>query len=598
MSVIGLDTETFYEKKVYGVEILGADRYVRDPRFDCYMVSVCDGETTWAGHPRDFNWNAVEGQALASHNAYFDQAVRDGMEAKGLPVARRSDITAWHCTANLAAYVTEGVRALAESVKVLYDQELDKGMRNYMNGKTWADAVKEGKDKQLTEYARHDAYWCWRIWNDFNMKWPEHEQKLSELTIEQGKHGIQVDTPKLESYLGRVQEHLFNVEQALPWRKTAKPTSTKAIAEECARAGIPAPPVKDDDEEGFIKWEAEFSPRFPWIQAVTDWRSYNKLLVTLKVIKARLREDDTIECPLKYFGAHTGRWQGESGLNFQNLRKDAIDAAGIKVDMRSLFTPRPGWKMIICDLAQIEPRVLNWLAGNQELLDAIRDGFSYYEAYAGLYKNWKGEKGSIKKSLGGEAYTKLKNEALGLGYQMGAERYIDYAHVTQEEAEAVVTEFRARNKHIVSLWGELDRGFKRSVKKTFEVGLPSGRTMHYPRVGRGMKIFKGKDGKIKKDFGMFADMCKMGKYRRVSLYGGMLTENLVQATARDVFAFHLLELHRAGLRVLFTCHDEAVLEVPMHVTAKDVEAIMSRTPPWLEGCPIAAEAHEAKYFCK
>ena len=59
--------------------LCGNDRFVRDPRFECYVVSVCDGAETWSGHPRDFNWSALDGAHLGSHNAAFDMSVVDQM---------------------------------------------------------------------------------------------------------------------------------------------------------------------------------------------------------------------------------------------------------------------------------------------------------------------------------------------------------------------------------------------------------------------------------------------------------------------------------------------------------------------------------------
>jgi DNA polymerase len=87
-----------------------------------------------------------------------------------------------------------------------------------------------------------------------------------------------------------------------------------------------------------------------------------------------------------------------------------------------------------------------------------------------------------------------------------------------------------------------------------------------------------------------------GRYK--GYYGGKLCENLVQATARDVFAEHIIALEEAGLTNLFSAHDEAVLEVDQSVTAKDVEEIMSKTPDWVAGCPIAAEAKEVPHYLK
>ena len=85
---------------------------------------------------------------------------------------------------------------------------------------------------------------------------------------------------------------------------------------------------------------------------------------------------------------------------------------------------------------------------------------------------------------------------------------------------------------------------------------------------------------------------------REHYYGGKLAENMVQATARDVFGDHLLALDDAGMDILFTEHDAVALEVDLDVKVEDVQQLMSVTPDWLKGCPIGCESKEAPHFLK
>jgi DNA polymerase len=82
------------------------------------------------------------------------------------------------------------------------------------------------------------------------------------------------------------------------------------------------------------------------------------------------------------------------------------------------------------------------------------------------------------------------------------------------------------------------------------------------------------------------------------MYGGKLAENLVQAVARDVFAEALIRLVHAGIEVVFHCHDEVVCEVPLDTDPADIERLMSITPDWLSGCPLAAESVETEHYLK
>jgi hypothetical protein len=161
-----------------------------------------------------------------------------------------------------------------------------------------------------------------------------------------------------------------------------------------------------------------------------------------------------------------------------------------------------------------------------------------------------------------------------------------------------VREFREQNPQICGengLWRKLGDAFKMSLGSDFVMTLPSGRKMRYEKVKLTMRIKKDPEtGLPKKETVFMADTD--GRYK--GYYGGKLTENLVQATARDVFAAQMIAMEANGWKNLFSAHDEAILEVDQDVTAKDVEHEMSKCPDWLPGCPIAAEAKEVAHYLK
>ena len=614
MPTIALDFETYYDKH-YGIQECGLYGYTRHENFDPYMISVADGSESWAGEPKDFNWDSLEGATLVSHNAAFDRTVYEAMVEKKL--APKINYQDWVCSANLSAYICNR-RSLADASKFLLGIDVDKSMRSYMKGKTWADAIKEGQDKKLLEYARLDAVHCYSLWTKFSDRWPARERALSAITIDQGTRGIQLDIPRLNEYISIAQEAILTTEKSIPWMEAgSKPTSTKAIAEQCRKHGIPCPPIKshEDGEEKFAWWQETFGPKFAWVKAVSDWRVINKLLGTLERMKAWARPDGTMTFSLKFFGAHTGRWSGDSGLNMQNLRKDPVcvgkdglltgDAkkASAALDIRSLFIPRPGKRMIISDLSQIEPRVLAWLTGNHGLLEKISGGMSIYEFHARQSLGWAG--GDLKasrKAADKLLYKRAKAEVLALGYGCGSEKYVEAAwtlakyKVAEDAAKQEVDSFRANNPKITALWRHLDTEFRNSMGQDFTIELPSGRTMTYEKVGREVRRFKHREtGKTETKLVYTANV---GGIRR-QFYGGMLTENITQATARDVFGEHLVQLDKTdGVKVLFNAHDEAVLEVDEGVGVADVSRVMSRCPEWLTGCPVACEAKEVSRYEK
>jgi DNA polymerase len=659
MREISVDFETFYDtKQDYGIREMGAWGYVTDPRFDPYMISVCDGSECWAGHPKQFNWASLEGARVLSHNRYFDNLVYTEMVKRGL--AAPVNFAEWQCTANLTAFLCNR-RSLAESCEHLLKVTVDKGVRDEMNGKRWR-FLPESRRGPWLEYAKQDALRCWQLWDKFSGQWPEFERRLSNMTIEQGWRGVQIDGDLLDRQLIVAHDLLTRTEELLPWiEEGAKPASPKAIAEQCRRVGIPCPPTKTDDAEGFIEWETTYGPRFPWIKAVSARRSVNKMLSLLQTIKSRTRDDGTVPFALKYFGAHTGRWSGDGGHNMQNPRKEPIfqnehglmetdkkrifDALAHRevthkwpewvkntIDERALYHARPGKRFVIADLSQIEPRVLNWLAGNFEMLAEVEKGTSVYEAHARATMSW--TDGNLKKE-NKKLYALAKARVLGLGYQCAWEKFIVVArvmagiditendpqhievasledvpkgikHTVTEDgrvlvegyghfARQCVSEFRASNPQIVALWRRLDDAFKNNIGRDLEIELPSGRLMRYPRIRREVRVVPDDKGKPQRQYVYTADIGG----RRVPFYGGKLTENIVQATSRDVFGEHLLAVEDSGAaKVIFHAHDEGIYETDQECAKEAIVEIMSTTPKWLPGCPLGAEAVESLHYVK
>lgn len=639
--IIAFDTEQFYDKKNdISVGKLGTYHYTRHPDTRSYMISVCDGTESWAGEPKDFNFESLNGATLLSHNASHDQNALARLQEDGL--APQLDIPAWHCTANMSVFLT-GRRALDDAYPALFPGEtVDKSTRTDADGKTWETIQKEGGAQRMIDYALSDAHLPWRMWEKFNHLWPDVEKQLSAHTSMIRARGVYIDREKVDRYLEVCGNLLIAIGGRLPWLAGgAKPTSSKAMAEECRRLAIPCPPVKSHDEEAFDEWEREYQDRYSWVGAVADWRKVTKMQGELEKIKGRIRADGTFPFGLKYAGAHTLRWSGDEGINMQNPRKEPLLvlntmelvrdrkkiahyleqheetgawASGIyeALDIRSVFIARPGKKLIICDKSQIEPRVLAWLAGDHEFLAKIRAGLPVYEAHARATMGWTG--GALKKE-DPKKYALAKARVLGLGYGCGKDRFVDVAwamarlEVTLEESTQIVNEYREQNPLLsgngqdgapLGLWRRLNNDFQASVGGDFLVGLPNGQTMVYRDVQRTKRVVKDEEGKPKAEtvFTALVYDSKTQRLQRKKLYGGLLTENVTQRVARHCFAEDILRLEGSGIPVLWHTHDEAITEVDDRVTVRDVEALMSITPEWLPGCPVAAEGVESNCYKK
>jgi DNA polymerase len=312
------------------------------------------------------------------------------------------------------------------------------------------------------------------------------------------------------------------------------------------------------------------------------------------------------------------------------------------LDIRALFIARPGKHMIISDLSQIEPRVLAWLVKDRVMLDMMAKGQSPYEAHARATMNWTG--GELKKA-DKELYALAKARVLGLGYGCGWKKFITVAYsmagldITKDDPDTVqatneagqpcfdadqkpimidgfgyhskkiVAEYREQNPLICSndeenpgIWAQLDRAFRDSVGGDFSLTLPSGRKLTYKDVRQERKAVVDPENPnkfiFKRCFTAAVFNPRMNGVVRENLYGGLLTENLVQATARDVFAEQLLSLDDHGIDPLWNVHDEAVTEADTSVSAQDVRALMSVAPEWMPGLPVDAEAQVVPHYRK
>lgn len=311
----------------------------------------------------------------------------------------------------------------------------------------------------------------------------------------------------------------------------------------------------------------------------------------------------------RYYGAHTGRWAGQ-GMQTQNLpRGDAsvqtsemygeilagrattltpVQRGGL---LRGALHAPQGKMLVVCDYSGIEARVLAWLAEDEAAIQAFRDGVDPYVRIAAeaIFFCAPKEISKTQRTIG-------KIAELALGYGMGYRKFEEQAGAANLKAAGVtayrvVQQWRQLRSPVVELWRDLDREWRDCDgdriaaydDDTIRMTLPSGRQIVY-QDPQGDSYFNGHD-------------------YRVRVYGGLLTENLVQATARDLLADAIVQATRAGLNPVMTCHDEIVCEVPERCAEDDLrtlEMIMSEdcAPAWARGCPITCEGYVAKRYRK
>ena len=611
LQIAAVDFETYYDSEV-SIAPLGIHHYLRHPQGDIYLVSIATAQgLRYVGHPKDFDWSQIAGPEWTwlSHNAQFDMPVFGRLQQLGVGnTGSVTELASWHDTADLAAFLSVP-RSLKEASRHLLGVELSKDTRDAMKGKRWESMTPEFKE-EVEKYALGDAEYCLRLFLEYGDKWPEQERELSALTRRMALRGVPLDVEALNRDIEKLELDMWTIREAIPWKDEPHRTPSKAkkgvkvpllspvmLREECGKRGLTAPnsfAQGDPEAEKFFK---DHSKDHPWIQGVRDYRRAGKHLKTLQTMHKRTREDGWMSYGLKYGGAHTLRDSGDSGLNIQNLPKGEVCG----VDVRAKIKAPAGFTFAIVDLSQIEPRCLHWLAEDETTLQYIREIPDLYEAQARSWGIWDRE-GSMAEEDPDTRFL-MKQLALGLGYGMGAKRFADVANMPFGEAERLTKLYRQKNPRILKLWKDLENSMAETARhpenKLFEITLPSGRSIKYRGVARMVEEVKKPFAKPK--VGLRAEIPRAGKLMRLGFWGGVLTENLVQATARDVFMYQCLQIDKQGIPVLMRVHDEVVCLVPEDGAEEKLHRIinlMSTPPEWAPGLPLSAAGNLSNTYRK
>jgi DNA polymerase len=346
--------------------------------------------------------------------------------------------------------------------------------------------------------------------------------------------------------------------------------------------------------------------------------------------------DSRVRGLLQYHGTRTGRWAGRL-VQMQNLPQNHISDLGLARELlrdgdmdamslcygnvpdtlsqliRTAFVAPDGETFAVCDFSAIEARVLAWLAGEEWVLEVFRGHGKIYEATAAQMYGCSVEE--ISKT--DPRRQKGKIAVLALGYQggtgalaaMGGERM----GLSAEDMAGIVRDWRKANPHIVKCWTNIETAAQRCVTTgidqkvyglifhrrpedgTMTIQLPSGRLLCYRSMTTGTNRFGNGSLKYR---GVNSTTNQWGW---IETYGGKLTENIVQAIARDCLAHTLLALDRNGYPTVFHVHDEVVCEVPKQEgpeALKEIQKIFADVPDWAEGLPLKGAGYVTDYYLK
>jgi DNA polymerase len=333
---------------------------------------------------------------------------------------------------------------------------------------------------------------------------------------------------------------------------------------------------------------------------------------------------------LQFYGAgRTGRFAGRlvqvqnlprnylpDLVQARNLVRDGLfDAVELLYDsvpdtlsqlIRTAFIPEPGHRFLVADFSAIEARVIAWLAGETTTLQAFKEGKDLYCETASRMFGVPVEKHGINADL----RQKGKIAVLACGYQggVGALKAMGALQmgVAEHELQPLVDAWRAANPNIVDLWANVNAAAIDviSTRQPTRVGplaftvesgiffieLPSERRLAYVKPRLGKNRFGG--------ISIFYDGITTGrKWGTLETYGGKLTENIVQAIARDLLVYSMHRVSEAGQRIVMHIHDEIVVETTT-ASVDEICDLMATVPDWAAGLPIAADGYACEFYRK
>lgn len=327
--------------------------------------------------------------------------------------------------------------------------------------------------------------------------------------------------------------------------------------------------------------------------------------------------------------------------------------------LRNMIIPSPGCELYVADFSKIEVAVLWWLAGNEPGLKVLHSGKDPYiymasantgEEYANIQRLCE----EIQEWI--DARQLGKAQVLGCGFGMGWKKFKASAwdmyrlKLTNRQAKKAVAQYREANAAVPELWTEFENAavaaienkgqiFKAgkclfSVRRGFLwVKLPSGRKLAYrsPRLGMYVPTYEVDEyyykGQWRKedyfdDLEIDSDTLKMrtreveGRPRRTvefwgldkskknlaleRTWGGTLTENIVQAVARDLMMPAMVRLEAANYKALLMVHDEGICEKKKSDgDEKEFVELLCQRPAWADkSLPLEAKGWKGPRYKK
>lgn len=657
MRKLFIDIETFSS---VDITKCGAYKYIASPDFEILIIGYAfdDGPVEIVDLargdyiPEEFEDALTNPDVLkVAHNAVFE---RKSFERIGYP----TETSQWFCTAVKAAYCGLPLSLDAVSKKLdLEDKKLDTGkaLIKYFSCPCKPTKINGGRTRNYP----HHAILKWGMYIEYNKydvlaereiyhrleqyEIPDIERRLYVLDQNINDRGVMIDRELAESciYVDETYKEVIMAE-AKKITHLENPKSAAQMKSWIQRmTGVPVESLAKEVIPDVIK-QVEDYPEV--LQAIELYRKMQKTSVKKYYAMVNCSTpDDRVRGTFQFYGANrTGRWAGRL-LQLQNLSKNHFEDIDLPRDIirardwetadmlygnvpdvlsqlvRTALIAPEGYIFSVADFSAIEARVISWLANEQWRLDVFRGDGKIYEATGS--KMFGVPVSAITKGSALRDKSKISELALGYGGSLGALRRMGGEKMGLADAEmmSLVKKWRNANPAIVRMWSELEHAaheavkYRRKVKATcrnivfdcngeyMTVLLPSGRQLFYVRP-------HFIDKKIGRSTMPTKVLCYEGIDQEKKIwcvtdtYGGKLTENIVQAIARDLIGYAMILLEDAGYRIVAHIHDECIAEVPKDGNEQkyyDMMAALMGTPPgWASDLPLRADGYLTPYYKK
>jgi DNA polymerase bacteriophage-type len=651
----------FETRNVGGCDLtkVGVWRYAADPATEiiCFGYRAGGVDHSWA--PTSDSRDPLEDLAANPDVAFvcfggFEQVIwqKIMVERHGFaPISTKRwvDLRATCCSVALPRSLDKALTALGLPVKK--DKEGQRLVRSLsrLNRKTGAyPELTPAIIKRVVEYNRMDILALEAMRKQGLARLTTSEQAVWELDQRINARGIAIDTGFVQA-AKRIADQVMGeaitefagltdgisphqVQKIREWlrcRKWALPNlESETVSEALELAGLP------NDVRRVLE-----------IRQIAAAASLKKLDAML----ACVCPDGRARGLLQYHGATTGRWSGqliqpqnfprptlEADVDPEELAAavktgdpDALRSWGKPVDvlisgLRCALTAAEGKVFGAGDFSMIEACMLLALAGQHDKCKLITEGADVYRDMAATIYGFDRDAFMAipEEDLSPDQMEQRrigKNGVLSCGYGIGAEgfyrRFCRHVEGGKELAAKIVAVYRNTWAPTVPhLWRDLEQTARRAMLRpntaavadcgvkyrlTTQAGLPclvceliNGKPLTYANAR-----IDGRDkwGRPRWIYNAY----RLGQWREVAPYGGQLTENVVSALARELLVDRMFALEDAGYPIVFTVHDEIVVE-HSDIAKETIERIMSERPSWAVklGVPVRVKAWVGKRYAK